>query len=83
MWPWKSSNRSAEIKVRKLNKVKGKVWKKKGALPLKYRLADSMQFCLFSFVFELSAVAGPFLLTLFITNSRQSKMNGMLSWDLD
>lgn len=55
---------------------------KKTALLLKYRLADSIQFCLFSFVFKLSVAAGYFLLTLFITNNRQNMMNGMLSWDL-
>lgn len=41
---------------------------KKTAPLLKYRLADSMQVCLFSFVFKLSAVAGyfclPFLLQI-------------------
>lgn len=83
MWPWKSSKRSSEFNVRKWNKVKATVWKiKKTALLLKYRLADSMQVCLFSFVFKLSVAAGYFLLTLFITNSRQNMMNGILSWDL-
>lgn len=33
-------------------------------------------------IFKLSVAAGYFLLTLFITNSRQNMMNGILSWDL-